>query len=314
MENFKTLTKEDIRHGDVLLFTPHEGDIIAEAIAFLSNGKVHHAALCYYEDVTRNDKCVMESLISQGLVINYLKDKEARTYPAYVARYNGNASLKPVLDVAKSYFNQKNHYPIPNIVILGALLLTKKLPISTIEAKTIYDFACIIGAFIMDYMKKHDGYGSSMICSQFVSQCFSDALPYGAYDLKFDRLVVFDDETTDDISKESLYSYLDCDNEKLGIEDLRNTHNEKSDFAKIFTTFKSSVENVECNGMRKTIGNPKLAALILKTSLDNYCKRFFGCNFSLGNLQLRNNFVTPQDLFANTKSLSIVGILPYKNA
>lgn len=180
------LTKNDIEYGDVLLFTPHKGDIIAQAIAFLTNGNVHHAALCYYEDGSKDDKCVMESLIGQGLVINYLQDKEERTFPVYVARFNKDLPLTPVLDIAQRYYEQKNHYPIPNIVLLSILLLTRKFPLKNLKQKIVYDFLCGVASLLMDYIRTH-GNESSMICSQFVVQCFSD-VEDSRYNLIFDRL------------------------------------------------------------------------------------------------------------------------------
>lgn len=313
MGKLRTLTKNDIRHGDVLLFTPHKGDTIAEAIKFLTNGSVHHAALCYYEQDRKNDKCVIESLINKGLVINNLKEKEERTFPVYVARFKEDVSLKPVLDVATSYFNQKNHYPIPNIVILSALLLTRKFHLSTIKSKAIYDFACIVGVLLMDYIRNHSENQSSMICSQFVSQCFSDAFPKGIYDLKFDKLVVFDDEATANVIKTSLFEFA---NDGKGVQEYDmpiNVEDAKNQFADAFITFKNSVDYTESNVTNELCGNPQLASSILKKSLDMYCLNFLGCHFSIDDTQLKNYLVTPQDLFVNTKSLSIIGMLPFEN-
>jgi hypothetical protein len=42
------MKKNKLLAGDVILFPPYKDDFIAEAIAYLTDGEVNHAALCYY--------------------------------------------------------------------------------------------------------------------------------------------------------------------------------------------------------------------------------------------------------------------------
>lgn len=312
----KHLTKNDIEYGDVLLFTPHKGDTIAQAIAFLTNGSVHHAAICYYEDGSKDDKCVMESLIGQGLVVNYLQDKEKRTFPAYVARFNKNLSLAPVLDIAQRYYKQKNHYPIPNIVFLSILLLTRKFPLRNLKQEIVYNFLCGVASLFMDYIRTH-GNESSMICSQFVAQCFSD-VENPLYNLMFDRLVIFD---TNDIDGDSNVSLLELINENrcnhIG-NILHNVSMDKKEFAKAFKEFSEKIYltdnyNIEINNDDKS--KLLFVSAEIKKLLDTFFTKHFGIEASFENLiRLRNYLITPQDLYANTPSLTIIGSLEYKDA
>lgn len=314
----KQLTRNDLAYGDVLLFTPHKGDIIAQAIAFLTDGKVHHAALCYYEDGSRDDKCVMESLIGQGLVINYLQDKEEITFPAFVARFNKELPLEPVLDVAKRYYEQKNHYPIPNIVILAILLLIRKFPVISLRQKAIYDFLCIVASLLMDYIRKN-GHESSMICSQFVAQCFSDVKD-AHYDLAFEKLVIFDIKDLN--KKDNSLSLLEALEKAPHIQQsnvLSNMYLDEKVVANAFENFKSAIKSAKTHKITQNetaIDSATLSIInVIKQSLDSYFAAHFNVQFSTENcIKLRNYLVTPQDLYANTLSLSIIGYLEYADS
>lgn len=312
------LTKDDLQHGDVLLFTPHKGDIIAQAIAFLSNGKVHHAALCYYEDISKNDKCVIECLIGQGIVINYLKEKEERTFPVYVARLNKEVCLDPVLSIAKKYQEQKNHYPIPNIVLLAVLLLVKKFPMATLMQKAFYDFMCLISALLMDYIRHH-GNEASMICSQFVAQCFSDVNDE-RYELHFKKLVIFDTinncYSANNISEICLLDLFNNHNKgNFKNKEIFAKWNDDASIQKCYSEFINCLTNSNC--LKEQITEDVCMSCLeeLKNSLDVFFNTCFKMDFSLENInKLRNYLVTPQDLYENTPSLTIIGSLDYKDA
>lgn len=313
----KHLTKNDLEYGDVLMFTPHKGDVIAQAIAFLTNGNVHHAALCYYEDGGKDDKCVMESLIGQGLVINYLQDKEERTFPVYVARFNKELPLAPVLDIAQRYYEQKNHYPIPNIVLLSILLLTRKFPLKNLKQQIVYDFLCGVASLLMDYIRTH-GNESSMICSQFVAQCFSD-VEDSRYDLTFDKLVIFDISNIDVGTNASLLELIKEDENDYTGSKLQDIHMDKEVFAKTFKEFTETIFSTgkQSQGLKERDCESMLSfvASEIKKMLDTFFTKHFGIDFSMRNYtKLRNYLITPQDLYANTPSLTIIGTLEYADA
>jgi hypothetical protein len=310
------LTKKDLRLGDVILFTPHKGDTIAQIIAFLTNGKVHHAAICYSEDTNNNDKYLMESLIGEGLVINNLREKEQRTFPAYVARLkNEDLSLFPVLDVAAKYYKVKNHYPIPNVVILAILLLVKRLPQEILNKSSYYTLLVCVGALLMDIIRKRVNNTSSMICSQFVMQCFSDVEEPG-YKLKFDKLVVLDGLFPS--CRENSISMLEClsHNPNIGEEPIV-TKAQELDLSILFQEFKDDIspimENTAYSSPKISIDKKNLSvANQLKKLLDTFFKEFLKVPFTLENSsELLNYLVTPQDLYENTPSLSIIGTIDY---
>lgn len=313
MNNMKKITKEDLCHGDVLLFTPHGKDWIARAIAFLTDGQVHHAALCYYEDIEKDDKCVMESLLNKGLVINYLKEKEERTFPAYVARLKKDITLEPVLKAAQSFYAKESHYPNANLVMLSILLLTRKFSRFSIEQAVFYDFLCLVSALLMDFMRQH-GNESSMICSQFVAQCFTDSGK--DYELDFEHLVIFDVRLKSDEKDNcvSLLEYMDTANIDIQSHVLSGCELENPE--EIFQQFKNIVQKVpNTNDNAEYQGAIVSVTSEIKRIINEFCLHEFGVSFSPENFStLRNYLVTPQDLYANTSSLEIIGELNYLDA
>jgi hypothetical protein len=303
------LTKKDLNLGDVILFTPHEGDTIAQIIAFLTKGKVHHAAICYCEDKNNNDKYVMESLIGQGLVINNLKAKEQRTFPAYVVRFNNDLSLSPVLQVAAEYYKVKNHYPIPNVVILAVLLLVKRLPRKILNKSSYYQLLVKVGALLMDIIRDSDNNTSSMICSQFVVQCFSD-VNKPEYKLKFDKLVVFDDFYLS--SQCDSISLLNClsQNHNVAIKPIV-TNVQQNDLSIIFQKFRKDLDS-NVHEADYSLSEISIYTLSAANQLKQLLETFFKVPFTIENSsELLNYLVTPQDLYANTPSLSIIGTIDF---
>lgn len=180
------MKKTDLRAGDVILFPPHKNDFIAQAIAFLSNGEVNHAALCYPSD---EGLAVAESILKDGLVLNPFAEHIEADYPLRICRFKECKDLSPVCKVARKYLEEKNAYPNFNLGLLGGLLLFKKLAPSTWVNLTVYRFAELVSFELMQLVRTHKFAGKHpMSCSQFVAQCFTDAGK--EYDLKFDQMTI----------------------------------------------------------------------------------------------------------------------------
>lgn len=180
------MEKKDLLAGDVLLFPPHKNDFIAQAIAFLTDGEVNHAALCYPSD---GKLMIAESILKDGLVLTPFAEHIEPDYPISICRMKRCSDLNPVLGAAQKYLDEKNAYPNFNLGLLGALLLFKKFAPATWKNKTIYRFALLISYELMREVRnfKHAN-KHPMSCSQFVAQCFTDAGK--EYDLKFERMVI----------------------------------------------------------------------------------------------------------------------------
>lgn len=180
------MKKNELCVGDVILFPPQKGDFIAQAIAFLTDGEVNHAALCYPGEA---GIMVAESILKDGLVLSPFPEHIDEEYPLGICRLKGQSDMTPVLLAAQRYLEEKNSYPNFNLGLLGTLLLFKKFASHTWNNKVVYRFAALIAYELMQivrkrkYIEKHP-----MSCSQFVAQCFTDAGE--KYDLAFETLVV----------------------------------------------------------------------------------------------------------------------------
>lgn len=89
----------DLRAGDVILFLPHKGDFIAQAISFLTDGEVNHAALCYPGG---RDLKVTESILKDGLILNPFVQEIQSKYSLRICRLKGVSDMTPVLEATKN--------------------------------------------------------------------------------------------------------------------------------------------------------------------------------------------------------------------
>ena len=189
------MKKSDLQAGDIILFPPHKNDFIAQAIAFLTDGEVNHAALCY---PSAGELMIAESILKDGLVLNPFAEHIEAEYPLRICRLKGCEDLKPVLEASRKYLEEKNAYPNFNLGLLGILLLFKKFAPPTWKNQTVYRFAVLVSYELMLLVRTHKFAGKHpMSCSQFVAQCFTDAGK--EYDLKFDQMTIaFDKEVPKD--------------------------------------------------------------------------------------------------------------------
>jgi hypothetical protein len=160
----------DLKSGDVLLFSGEKGSFISEAIMFLTNSPVSHAALVYSDPST-----IVEETPPAVQVNPARKRFEGRT--VYVNRLKKEpTSLSPVIEAAAGYVNDDEPYAMSNLYLVGLLLIYKKFTASTPVQKAMIKILKRLTAHIIDYINKHKTPGKlPMVCSQFVYQCFEDA-------------------------------------------------------------------------------------------------------------------------------------------
>jgi hypothetical protein len=199
----RKLNLDDLKAGDVILFPPPKGDWIAQAIAFLTQSELDHAALCYFDPGTGKLR-IVESVL-KGLAVRDFDASVPAEYPLRVNRMKEERDMDRLMAAAKRYLDEKEKYPFFNLGLLGLLLLFKKFAISKIEDKIFYDFLTVVVLLILEAVQKMYKGKHPMTCSQFVAQCFTDA--GDDFDLQFDKLVVQYD-TTEDSSARSLFELI----------------------------------------------------------------------------------------------------------
>lgn len=161
---------EELKVGDVVLFSPAAGSTLSEAIVLLTGAPVSHAAMCY-EDNTQ----IIESTIPRiavGVAKERFKDRTI-----HVMRFNKSVdNFQPVMSAATGYLNQEEPYPESTLYVLGGVLLYKKLSPDTIKSRFVLQILKLLAKELIEKInnKKFPG-KKPMVCSQFVFQCFQDA-------------------------------------------------------------------------------------------------------------------------------------------
>lgn len=160
----------DLKPADILLFSGEKGSWISEAIMFLTDSSVSHAAMTY----TSSEKIVEES--PPAVQVNDAAQRfKGRT--VYVMRIDPSKdSMSPVLDASEGYLNKDEPYAMSNLYLVGLLLLYRKFTPSTQVQKVMLKIFKKLAADIIKYINKHKNPGKlPMVCSQFVYQCYDDA-------------------------------------------------------------------------------------------------------------------------------------------
>ena len=179
----KKLSLNDLRPGDVVLFSPEKNSFISWAITFLTDAPVSHASLVYQAQPLT----IIEETPPQVAVNPAEKRFHNRTVS--VLRHKTGKSLAPVINAAEKHLNHLQPYDDTGLYMVGAILLYKKLSLSSRRQKIIIRILKKLTATIMHHIQQHKTPGKlPMVCSQFVAQCFDDA--GDDYRLQFRRPVL----------------------------------------------------------------------------------------------------------------------------
>lgn len=329
------MKNNELRAGDVILFPPHKGDFIAQAIAFLTDGEVNHAALCYPDD--KGELKIAESILKDGLVLNPFAEHIEEEYPLRICRMNGISDMTPVLNSAKKYLEEKNAYPNFNLGLLGLLLVFKKFAPHTWQNAIVYKFCVIVSQKLMELVRNIRHHNEHpMSCSQFVAQCFTDA--GAAYDLDFDKLVVNFNNINNTITRAGSNSQISAIDilEKANDNDfccneLNNTSSESEDEMALLSNFIQVIKEQEQNVVFTTRCSNQTTNKLnsininrINTVTVNIINSLYEiiqghpaestkeAMIFLQSSTARNYFVSPQDLLINCpKSLTHIGNLSY---
>jgi hypothetical protein len=173
----------DLKPGDVLLFSGEKGSFISEAIMFLSNAPVSHAAMAYspsntiVEETPPAVQTNPAAMRFESRKITVMRHKPPQ------------ASYVPVLKAATCYLNNQEPYAKSNLYLVGMLLIYRKFTPDTLAQRVIIKLLKKLTAAIIDYYNEHKNPGKlPMVCSQFVYQCYEDAGT--AYKLKIENGVL----------------------------------------------------------------------------------------------------------------------------
>lgn len=162
------LSINELRKGDVLLFSVLQGDIISSLIGLLTNSDVSHAAL--YADEEK--QTLLEATGEHPVLENPARERFAgRTIHVY--RNRALPSLDPVVETGRKYLQQK--LPYGGIYLLGLLLVTSKYCRFRWDRETAGAAICLLASTYQALRSLLEGSHPTAFCSQFVAKCYEEA-------------------------------------------------------------------------------------------------------------------------------------------
>ena len=140
------------------------------AIRTFDNSEVSHAAL-----YVGNDR-IAEALMEQGLTTQDRSTSFKGSTWIEVRRPNdGTLDKSPVACVAQKYLSEGNRYAYEQILLLGAICLTRKLDFGIPLLRSIAKRAMAEADAVLQRLTSQGK--QPMICSEFVFRCYDEAMP-----------------------------------------------------------------------------------------------------------------------------------------
>lgn len=162
------LSINELKKGDVLLFSVLQGDTISSLIGLLTNSDVSHAAL--YADEEK--QTLLEATGEHPVLENPARERFAgRTVHVY--RNRALPSLDPVVETGRKYLQQK--LPYGGIYLLGLLLVTSKYCRFRWDRETAGAAICLLASTYQALRSLLEGSHPTAFCSQFVAKCYEEA-------------------------------------------------------------------------------------------------------------------------------------------
>lgn len=304
---------EDLKPGDVLLCPPiplkkKTKNWIGWAIILLTGGEVSHSAI--YCGEKEGEPWIAHSDL-RGIIYMPLKDFMDEEPKCYIRRHKDQTELLPVVEAIDTYAGKGNPYPVMNFGVLGLLLIGNMVLKDTLKNKIYYDFALLVGLKIIKEINEHKYPGKdAMTCSQFVSQCYTDAGE--TYDIKFEKLLLQFKQSNALDNQANLLDYINTadENEIITDEEINNILNNEENIAADFIGLMQN--DIDANRPVELVSESKLSRVGKKLLFALY-EAFTGKKTSSVAEAVetfssnRNYFVTPDDLLTNTTNLDEKG-------
>ncbi len=318
----ETITLNELKPGDIVLFSIPEHSWISSIIGFLTHSEVSHTAM-----VDMNPAFILEEG-GKGAAQSPLPDPGTRKL--YIRRLNNAPDTSKVDDIAMKYVKEKLPYPMSNLVFLGLYIIAGDFIPDTIAGDIIKNILRLATYELMKLVnnKTHPGTDvPPMVCSQFAAACYDEAaLTYGPeYKIHYTEKVTtvttllrkIIDQLTEEESK--MYSIEMPEHKSL----LAEIEGDAAEFhcAKL----KKHIESNAFTGNAERVSDEMIAVIYNfgkwflrlfdgKTEYDAEPK--YATTEDIKNvleelLRFQEAFVTPGDLLTNTTNLDDMGILTY---
>ncbi|HQB65722.1 MAG TPA: hypothetical protein PK616_07515, partial [Fibrobacteraceae bacterium] len=172
------LNVSKLKAGDIMTFEGERNedgklDPLSHLIMILTDSEVSHAGLFIQEDPP-----AMADAALSGLHAHLVADKGTPLRPVHICRVKktDDTNISPVINAAKKYIEQNLVYPLPDLILLGMILIYKNISHVSLKQKVVIGLLKLVTAKIKSILedKKYEG-KHPMICSEFVYQCYLDA-------------------------------------------------------------------------------------------------------------------------------------------
>lgn len=313
--NDQEMEKKDLRPGDILLFPPNEW--IGKAIVAITKGSISHVAI-YNGDQDGKASIAHSHLEGAAYMLFDLFLKDAGR--CYVRRHEKQSDLSPVLQAAGKYIQAKNHYPFANIFLLGMLLVSKRFSKNILHSKIFYNFLLNVTHKILPKLDTHPELGKGkhgMSCSQFVTQCFSDAGK--DYAIKFKAILCQYESVSPESDEMSLLEFIRQQNKSNLIPanlpplpEMKITQEEED---KIIADFIALLESTGKLGLIDNIAKSddkeliNIAATLIGAISNANSESDLEGFLNTGSGPNMNYLITPDDLLSNTENLLDMGVI-----
>lgn len=315
----KKIHLNDLKVGDILLFPAPKDSWLSQAIALLTDSSVSHAALLYDKGETYT--------IAEATIGGIKYTPFPNECPFVRRRQMTELQINSLLRAMEGYIDNDNDYGYADLALLGILLLYKKFSKKTIANVAFYSFLKLTSGLLLEATQKmffKDKY--RMVCSQFASQCFTDA----RCDLEFNKMVI-DMTDSSKINSTSLMNILKnhrstqverastrmisevVDENKVVNSFMQLIKQEKYDMLTTSTAITRGIkdDSFELDSIVNTLLPParlianELEKVIPQVDVKINTRGVLNGNFETSTI--RNFFVTPADLLINCSNVDKIG-------
>lgn len=300
-----SLDIKDLKSGDVLLFSPEKNSWLSDAIVWLTGAPVSHTAMTYkqFEDI-------IEETVPHVRVAPANERFKGRTI--HVMRDKRNQNFEPVINASTRYLNELEPYGMPNLYLVGMILLYKKFTPSGDMQKARLKLLKFIVEKLLPIIDKHEyGTKDAMVCSQFVFQCYQDAGKDYELTIKNGNLLgaaKLDEAQSDSLlSKASQYT----SNKKIDSHQLLKSNSDlERDGESVLKQLKSDIGEFSQEIEDETLDTVHHLAQIIHAVTEGIDLNQASSSIGLSILQKQQAmFVTPADLLEHCPDLEKIGII-----
>ncbi len=314
MSQNEKIKVDQLQAGDIVLLEPSD-ELISKIIVKITKSAVSHTTLsCGLVEAVGN---VIEET-PPSAVKGTLLDRAQRT--AYVMRLNSDIKdFKPVMDIASKYVKEELPYAYAQLPFIGLYCIVYNLS----EGKVLQGLITRLMKLAMGILIEiednlfYDG-KEAMMCSQFAYHCYREAGSDYEIQMKEDKIANLIDKIIATVSKNAKM-YTD----KIFRPQIADNVRDEDEMNAVLTGLYNELdENNEENLLHSTnvfdedyvVSVCQFCVQFVKTfSKEENLSDNHDVTYYLEKLkEMKEYFISPEDLLSNTKNLTFIGTVDYE--